>query len=73
MYVNYGMMTDVGDRLMEKMVWTACECLKWDSEQNVLKRKTPRKQLATKAARKQCTPKGGMKKYTELDQGEGTV
>ena len=58
MYINYGMMTDVRDRLMKKMGWTACECLQWDSEQNVLRGKTPRKQLATKAARKQGTPKG---------------
>ena len=53
MHINYGMTNDVRDRPMEKMEWTTHECLQWDSEQNVLREKTPRKQLATKAARKQ--------------------
>ena len=69
MYVNYGMITDVRDRLMEKMGWTACECLQWDSEQNVLRGETPRKQLAIKAARKQGTPKGGVKKIHRTRPG----
>ena len=33
MYVNYGMTTDVRDRLMERMGWTARECLEWDEQQ----------------------------------------
>ena len=62
MYVNYSLTTDVRDRMMAKMGWTARECLQWDSDQFVLRGKTPGKQLATKAARKQGTPKGGVKK-----------
>ena len=50
------MMTNVRDRLMEKMGWTAHECLQWDSEQSVLRGKTSIKQLATNTARKQGTP-----------------
>ena len=30
MYVNYGMMLDVCDKLIEHMGWTAQECLEWD-------------------------------------------
>ena len=30
MYVNYGMYTDVRDKLMKKMGWTATECIEWD-------------------------------------------
>ena len=69
MYVNYGMMTDVRDKLMEKMGWTAHECLEWDIKQNVLRGKTPRKQLATKAAKKQGTPEGGVKKIHRTRPG----
>ena len=61
-YVNYSLTTDVRDRLMEKMEWTAHECLQLVTDQSVLRGKTPRKQLATKAAGKQGTPKGGVKK-----------
>lgn len=54
---------------MERMGWTAHQCLQWDSQQLVLRGKAPRKQLATKAARKCGTPKGGVKKINRTRPG----
>ena len=46
-----------------------CECPQWDSHQAVLRGKKPRKQLATKAARKSGTPTGREKKVNRTRPG----
>ena len=55
MYVNYGMSLDVRDKLMERMGWTACECLEWDKQQEKERGKALRKPLPPKPLKKKST------------------
>ena len=64
MYVNYGLTTDVRDKLMERMEWTATECLEWDAQQEKERGKVPRDSLKPKPIRKSQPSMAGVRKPT---------
>ena len=61
-YINCGMFTDVRDKLMERMGWTATECIEWDAQQEKERGKTPRGPLKPKPKKKSQPSMAGVKK-----------
>ena len=62
MYVNYGLTADVRDKLMERMEWTATECLEWDAQWQKERGKAPRDPLKLKPIKKSQPSMAGVKK-----------
>ena len=48
MFMNYGLTTDIRDMLMDRMQWTATECLEWDEQQEKERGKAPKKAIEAK-------------------------